>query len=212
MAEYYDNDTFEPSSVQTAIALASEIGEDCRTMVGKNTRQKAVETTAAMAADALVKAGGTIHWVGKDGCPMGFESIWQYIAGTYHPDALGAKPKQIAECADEHAASYKHGITSLAAKMLDKGYVLFRTPTLSGNKVVQTITLDPDYVPNGSAKSVGEVFSEREKGRAEGQVKHVVERLAIVEGAQATNVWLAQAASSIGHKINRIATQRNLVE
>ena len=173
------------SSLTHAIKYADKEGKRMR-------RQSAYDVAKVQAASALKYFNYTIDW-DQNNDPMGYGTVYEYIAGEYF--GAGKKPMEKAEAVAENAQTMKIGFRSLQAALLDQhNLLLYMVPRISTSLKIEVITINPDYtVDENSGSTADDISTERDSRQAQGQVRSAYTRQAKVHGEKEAKERMGQA-------------------
>jgi hypothetical protein len=166
------------ATIQAASKYAHKRGEAERSEVRK-------EWSLIHAAAFLNRCNGVIDWVGKEKCPFGYNTIWEYCAGEYF--GADKKPNQKAAAVLEREVEMKNGFNRLRERLLEEwGMVLLMVPRKVDDQRIVVITLNNDYVVNLSGQTASEIQLEKDSKLLRGQVKSSFNRTARLLGVDET--------------------------
>lgn len=167
------------------IAKMNQLLEHALTFASKDrerTRHSLAATHSLRAACGfLMLNNGTVDWCGPEKDVIGYETIYQYMAGEFF--AKDGKFKAKADCANEQAHIMRNGVNALRERWLELcGEILFVIPRYSNRREIQVITIDPDYVVNATGQTAADVYFERDMKSMNGQMRGLLGRGCVLKG------------------------------
>jgi hypothetical protein len=149
------------------------------------TRHSLGATYALQSAGRFLLAnGGTIDWCGPEADIVGYETIYQYMAGEHF--AKDGKYKEKVDYANNQAHIMRNGVNSIRERLLERcGEILFVVPRYSNRREIQVITTNPDYAVNDSGQTAAEIYLDRDMKSMSGQVRTFLERNSVLKGKDA---------------------------
>ena len=150
----------------------------------RNRHSLAATHALRSACGFLMMKNGTIDWCGPEADNVGYETIYQYMAGEFF--AKDGKYKAKVDCANEQAHIMKNGVNGLRERWLEMcGEILCVIPRYANRREIQIITLDPDYVVNEAGQTAEDVYFERDLKSMNGQMRVFLGRGCVLKGKEA---------------------------
>jgi hypothetical protein len=163
----------------------------------KRSSEKAEALHMGLALRALKASGDGIEWKPEreaDPMRMGYDNIYQYIAGDMHQP--GASMKVRITNSEALESTYRAGFMQAKRFLMEElGVPLYLVPYRVDDLLVRVITLFPNY-PIGDSTAY-QVDQERENKRTLGQMTSLRNRQAARIGLERANAKLSKALDAV---------------